>query len=119
MCVSSSAVVSYVVVETRSSDNQIVKGDHQISVHRTQPINKAEQESNSIDHTSQSDKQLSPYLYVWIIGGIHEDRPAYKGFLWTILIPANVLRKVGSMEDLWIYIRLSPDSKLDDPPSED
>ena len=108
-------------IDTKSSsDNQIVEGDRQIFVHATQPIvHKAEHGINSIDHTNHASQEPSQYAYVWIIGGVHEDRPAYKGFLWTILISANILRKVGSTEDLWIYVRLSPDSKLDDLPSED
>mmetsp|Transcript_5733 Transcript_5733/g.10868 ORF Transcript_5733/g.10868 Transcript_5733/m.10868 type:complete len:491 (-) Transcript_5733:61-1533(-) len=60
-----------------------------------------------------------PYAYAWIIGGVHEDRFAYKGFLWTILISANLLRKLGSTADFWVYVRLSPKSKLSDLPHED
>jgi lipopolysaccharide biosynthesis glycosyltransferase len=61
----------------------------------------------------------SPYAYAWIMGGVHEDRFAYKGFLWTILISANLLRKLGSTADFWVYVRLSSQSKLSDLPSED
>jgi len=54
----------------------------------------------------------SPYAYVWVVGGIHEDRPSYKGFLWTILISAKLLRQTGSTADFWAYFRLSPESKM-------
>jgi lipopolysaccharide biosynthesis glycosyltransferase len=62
---------------------------------------------------------FSPYAYAWIMGGVHEDRFAYKGFLWTILISANLLRRLGSTADFWVYVRLSSQSKLSDLPSED
>jgi len=50
----------------------------------------------------------SPYAYLWIIGAIHEDKPLYKGFLWDVLISANLLRKLGSKADFWLYVRLTP-----------
>ena len=61
----------------------------------------------------------SPYAYVWIIGGVHEDRPSYKGFVFDILISATVLRKAGSTADFWIFVRLSPDSKCETMTAED
>jgi Alpha-N-acetylglucosamine transferase len=61
----------------------------------------------------------SPYAYAWIMGGVHEDKFVYKGFLWTILISANLLRKLGSTADFWVYVRLSSQSKLSDLPLED
>jgi len=62
---------------------------------------------------------VSPYAYAWVIGGIHEDRLAYKGFMWTIFISAHLLKKLGTTADFWVYVRLSPDSILDDLPPED
>jgi hypothetical protein len=61
----------------------------------------------------------SPYAYVWIIGAIHEDKPSYKGFVWDVLVSASLLRKTGSTADFWLYVRLSPESKLDTMPDED
>ena len=67
-----------------------------------------------------TDKHVRPpYAYAWILGSIHEDREAYKGFLWDILISANILRKLGSNADFWVYTRLSPESKLQSLPVED
>eukprot|EP00978_Attheya_sp_CCMP212_P013578 scaffold34093_cov59-Attheya_sp.AAC.4 len=78
--------------------------------HPTQPI----------IHTSTSALASSPYYaYVWIIGAIHEDKPSYKGFVWDVLISASLLRKTGSTADFWVYVRLSPESKLDTMPDED
>jgi len=61
----------------------------------------------------------SQYAYAWVLGGIHEDKPSYKGFVWTILISANILRREGSEADFWVYARLSPNSTLYDLPDED
>jgi len=54
----------------------------------------------------------SPYAYLWIIGAINEEMPSYKGFLWDVLISARILRRLGSTADFWLYVRLSPDSKM-------
>ena len=67
----------------------------------------------------RSQKNQSPYSYAWVLGAIHEDKWSYKGFLWDIIISANLFRKQGSTADFWIFIRLSPGSKLDDLPPED
>jgi Alpha-N-acetylglucosamine transferase len=66
-----------------------------------------------------AEKHRSPYAYVWVLGGIREDTFGYKGFLWDVLISANLLRKFGSKADFCIFVRLSPTSKLDDLPLED
>ena len=47
------------------------------------------------------------YAYTWVIGGIDEDRPAYKGFLYDVLISVNLLRKFGSEADFWLLAQLS------------
>jgi len=59
-----------------------------------------------------------PYACAWVhIGG------AYTGFFmwlwWTIFISARLLEKQGTTADLWVYGRLSPDSRLDYLPTED
>lgn len=59
------------------------------------------------------------YAYAWVIGAIHEDRPAYKGFLYDVLISVNLLQKFGSQADFWLYTQLSPDSELQELPVED
>eukprot|EP00563_Minutocellus_polymorphus_P019799 CAMPEP_0197726470 /NCGR_PEP_ID=MMETSP1434-20131217/16063_1 /TAXON_ID=265543 /ORGANISM="Minutocellus polymorphus, Strain CCMP3303" /LENGTH=421 /DNA_ID=CAMNT_0043312415 /DNA_START=121 /DNA_END=1386 /DNA_ORIENTATION=+ len=59
------------------------------------------------------------YAYAWVLGGIHEDKPSYKGFVWTILISADILRREGSEADFWVFARMSPNSTLYDLPKED
>jgi hypothetical protein len=74
---------------------------------------------NKLIQTNTFHTVSSPYSYAWVLGAIHEDKWAYKGFLWDIIISANLFRKQGSTADFWIFVRLSPDSKLDDLPLED
>ena len=50
-----------------------------------------------------SSQPSSPYAYVWVVGGIHEGKMSYKGFIWDVLISASLLRKTGSTADFWIY----------------
>ena len=76
-------------------------------------------ELSSSTTASSTTSASSPYAYVWIIGAIHEDKPSYKGFIWDVLVSASTLRKAGSKADFWLYVRLSPDSKLDAMPEED
>ena len=61
----------------------------------------------------------SPYAYTFVIGGIHENRPAYKGFVYDILVSANLLRKLGSTCDIWVWAQLSANSTLQDLLAED
>ena len=82
-------------------------------------IKTADHSNDAEEPPLEKEHHNSPYAYAWVIGGIHEDRPAYKGFLWTILISVNILQKIGSTADFWVYIRLSPDSNLDDLVPED
>ena len=63
--------------------------------------------------------QHSPYAYAFLIGGVHEHRPAYRGFLYDVLISAHILRKVGSTMDVWLFVQISPDSNLTKLPDED
>ena len=67
----------------------------------------------------RSSLEPSPYAYLWIIGGVNEDNFYYKGFVWDVLVSASMLRKLGSTADFWLYIRMSPNSKLDKLPAED
>jgi hypothetical protein len=68
--------------------------------------------TNQQPNVNPTSNVSSPYAYVWVVGGIHEDRPSYKGFVWTILISAKLLRQTGSTADFWAYFRLSPKSKM-------
>ena len=68
-------------------------------------------ETTKLKKTEQKTTR-SPYAYAWLIGSIHEDNQAYKGFLYNILISAKVLREKGSTADFVFLAQLSPDSKL-------
>ena len=98
--------------------------------------NFAEEQTNAVDRTQLHPSNIvlqvretktvevestssSPYAYVWIIGAVHEEKPSYKGFVWDVLVSASLLRKTGSTADFWLYVRLSPESKLDKMPQEE
>jgi len=59
------------------------------------------------------------YAYNFVLGGIHENNLAYKGFLYNILISVNLLNKLGSEADFWVWAQLSANSTLDEIPDED
>ena len=70
--------------------------------------------SNQLEIENQSSQRTtnSPFAYAWVIGSIHEDNLAYKGFLYNILVAAKVLREKGSTADFVFWAQLSPKSKL-------
>mmetsp|Transcript_50741 Transcript_50741/g.152820 ORF Transcript_50741/g.152820 Transcript_50741/m.152820 type:complete len:464 (-) Transcript_50741:156-1547(-) len=76
-------------------------------------------ESAAVSIANPSTETSSPYAYVWIIGGVHEDRPSYRGFVWDVLISASLLRRTGSKADFWLYVRLSPGSQIHRIPEDD
>ena len=65
--------------------------------------------ANEIDAFNHSS---SPYAYAFVIGGINEERPGYKGFLYNILLTVSLLREFGSTADFCVWTQLSPDSSL-------
>lgn len=52
----------------------------------------------------------SDFCYVWLLGGIHEDRPGYRGFLYTILMSMETLIDEKSTVDRVVMVQLSPES---------
>ncbi|GFH55741.1 hypothetical protein CTEN210_12217 [Chaetoceros tenuissimus] len=102
------------------------------TVYNQEPMNVEEvkKEELNVEKDQKSTKNLcqpslnttepsSPYAYVWVMGGINENKPAYKGFIWDILISARLLCRTGSTADKWLYVRLSPESNREEIPEED
>lgn len=52
----------------------------------------------------------SPYAYSFVVGSIHEDRHAYKGFLYNVFNTVHLLKKLGSTADFVLWAQLAPDS---------
>lgn len=73
----------------------------------------------SANSTSAEEEELPKYAYTWVLGGIDEDQPAYKGFLYDILISAHLLRRLGSKADLFVLTQLSHDAVATELPNED
>lgn len=63
--------------------------------------------------TSKSLAVHRPYAYMWMIGGIHEDRHAYKGFLFDVMISVYLLKeRLNSTDaDFWVLAQLASDSQ--------
>jgi len=106
--------------EVRKIDSVIEKDEMDTNIDSSHSTNQSiEKEESQLEKPKITSITSSPYAYVWIIGGIHEEKPSYKGFLYDVLVSAQILRKSGSTADFWLQIRLSPDSKLDALPTED
>lgn len=61
----------------------------------------------------------SPYAYAFVVGPILEDSVSHKGYLYGVLVAVQSLRDAGSEADFWIWLDISPESKLRVPPAED
>ena len=57
--------------------------------------------------TSSTKETKQRYAYAWVLGGIDPGRPAYKGFLYAILISVHILKKLGSRSDFIVMTQLS------------
>jgi len=55
----------------------------------------------------------SPYAYSFVVGSFHENRTAYKGFLYNVLNAVYFLRQLGSTADFCLWAQLAPDSSLE------
>ena len=61
----------------------------------------------------------SPYAIAFVLGAINEAQPSYKGFVYSTLVSARILRRLGSTSDFHVFARLSPESNLTALPEED
>lgn len=50
----------------------------------------------------------SPYAYAFMIGGCNPDHPGYRGFLYNVLLAADILSEQGSTADRIVFIQMSP-----------
>ena len=72
--------------------------------------------TTTMDTTMMDQKK---YAYTWVIGAIDGERPAYKGFLYDILVSVHLLKKLGSEADFWIVAQLSHNATGNELPTED
>jgi hypothetical protein len=66
-------------------------------------------------------RQFAKYAYAFVLGGCKpEDKfPAYRYFVYNILVSARVLREAGSQADVVAFFQISYNSTFDRLPSED
>ena len=66
-------------------------------------------------------RQFAKYAYAFVLGGCkpEEEFPAYRYFIYNILVSARVLREAGSQADVVAFFQISYKSTFDRLPSED
>ena len=85
--------------------------------HETATVVHGQYNSSAFEASSSNSSQ---YAYAFVIGGVNPIRPAYKGFLYNILVSARILRQLGSNADVVAFFQLSIDYKGSDTlPDED
>lgn len=61
----------------------------------------------------------SPYAYAFVIGGCSPAKPAYRNYIYNILVATRILRSEGSKADVFVFFQMSYDSPSDTLPEED
>jgi hypothetical protein len=66
-------------------------------------------------------RQFAKYAYAFVLGGCNpdEDFPAYRSFIYNILVATRVLREAGSQADVVAFFQISYKSTYDRLPSKD
>jgi hypothetical protein len=73
---------------------------------------------NDTQETVEASKS-SPYTYAFVIGGCNPDKPAYRNYIYNILVATRILREQGSKADVVVFFQMSYDSALEALPGED
>jgi hypothetical protein len=96
---------------------------YQISVFQQKVVLIAQDQASSLQESfaeserrPANDPSTSKFAYVFLIGGIHEDRPAYLGFLFNVLVAQDILRSTGSQNDVWVLLQFAADAKITELP---
>jgi lipopolysaccharide biosynthesis glycosyltransferase len=102
--------------ETRTTPSSISTTTIVISDHNeTSSLDMLNNNQPRASHERQRQRQRQHrrrrYAYTWVLGGIDSTRPAYKGFLYGILVSVNILKKLGSTKaDFIVLTQLSSSS---------
>lgn len=63
------------------------------------------------DELVSSQGQEPRFCYAFLIGGVHEDNPGYRGFLYNAMIATRILRNNNSTADVKLMIQFSSHSR--------
>jgi hypothetical protein len=61
----------------------------------------------------------SPYAYAFVIGGCSPAKPAYRNYIYNILVATRIFRSEGSKADVFVFFQMSYDSRSETLPEED
>jgi hypothetical protein len=61
----------------------------------------------------------SPYAYAFVIGGCNPAKPAYRNYIYNIIVATRILRSEGSKADVFVFFQMSYDSPSETLPEED
>jgi hypothetical protein len=62
-------------------------------------------------HQQKDDDEPPRFSYAFLIGGVHEDNPGYRGFLYNVMIATRILRDHNSTADVNLMIQFAHQSK--------
>jgi hypothetical protein len=99
----------------------VVEGMVNTVEHRTRTV--LEDQYTQMETPSTTGSVITPpksdYAYATVIGGCDLRRPAYRGFLYNLLVATQILREEGSTADVVAYFQIGFRSPGETLPSED
>jgi hypothetical protein len=103
---------------SKGSTDEAVRGNRTRAVAIAQQNERPVEAANS---TLTGKRQLAKYAYAFVLGGCNPDEefPAYRYFIYNILVSARVLREAGSQADVVAFFQISYKSTFDRLPPED
>lgn len=69
--------------------------------------------------SSNAATNSSKFAYAYVVGGCDPDKPAYRYYIYDILISTYIQRQDGSSADVVVFFQLMFDSKFEELPEED
>jgi hypothetical protein len=61
----------------------------------------------------------SPYAYAFVIGGCSPAKPAYRNYIYNILVATRIIRSEGSKADVFVFFQMNYDFPSETLPEED
>jgi hypothetical protein len=103
---------------SKGSKDEAVRGNRTGAVAIAQRNEHPVEAANS---TLTGKRQFAKYAYAFVLGGCNpeEEFPAYRFFIYNILVSTRVLREAGSQADVVAFFQISYKSTFDRLPSED
>lgn len=97
-------------VANRNHDNLKPRQDVWLDRRNDLRIQSDDSKRSNVDGNLKQGQSLvshSLYAYAFVIGGCDPDRPAYRNYIYDVLIATNILKEKGSKSDVHVFFQMS------------